>query len=270
MRYKIKPPTWGYFAESSGRFDRPVSALRKSVAAIRSDIAVVLIAGTEASGRSKADLDEALGDPMWDYAHIGSDNKGASECWITWSQRVLEPVGKAYAVKLTDQTWTRSKEYGGKQAPYVHALVQVLQVVKRPHRRPIAVIAVHMPLDNTPLRERVWLDAAGGLRALVAQVREEHPNVEVVITGDFNRNARQDPERALVEAQITKPLGLTHCWTKPPKTGGTHGPRSLLDWYCLPKRMFRKVFLLPDDSSSDHRPFAIKVKFRLLPVAARK
>ncbi|MFC6341985.1 hypothetical protein ACFP8W_08360, partial [Nocardioides hankookensis] len=260
-----------------GRFDRPVDALAASVARIRrytrGGRRVVLITGTEASHRSGKDMHQVLDANGWEWAHL-SGERGAGECWGTWSTSALQLV-ESYTHRLTEMTWTRSAEYGGGEAPPVTALVLQFEVVGRPYRRTVTVIVVHWPLANTERRQEIWKDCALGLRRLEDQIRARDPHTALDVVGDLNRNYRQDADRRLIDHYIAAPLRLVQAWAgSTPVRGGTHGPRSLLDGAVLDRRLLGWstpwCWLLPDDDSSDHRPFAHTLRWPLLPRRARR
>jgi hypothetical protein len=176
-------------------------------------------------------------------------------------------VSRPKAYKLTDLTWTRSPEYGGKPAAKVHALVVPLRPVKG-NRRLIFLVVVHMPLDNTEQRAEVWVDCCRGLRELEDQLHAMDPTAEVVLVGDWNKNEKDHQERGMIRKHLTGPLGLTDCWDYGRHSlsvgEGTHG-RQVIDAALLPKPMLRAARLCPDDASSDHRPMRYKVRLRRRP-----
>lgn len=276
-----KAPRRALAAHSSGRFDRSVESLERNVRRIRHTTrgrgplrrGVALVTGTEASGRSDAELERVLGDPGWDYVHI--NGRGKSECWATWDTSVLERAAEPYTRQLTDRTWVRSKEYGGSTAPFVHALVVPLRVVGRPARRSLTVIVVHMPLDNTELRAEIWVECTRGLRAVVAEIRANDPHTQILIEADWNKNYRQADERRMIEHYVANPLGLVQAWDgSAPARGGTHGPLGLIDGAVGSRRLLGATtpwcWLLEDDASSDHRPYAHALRWPLLPRRIRK
>lgn len=261
---------------SSGRFDRPIASLAASVRRLRRVARgrgplrrrVAFITGTEAGGRSDAELEQALGsDPTWDYVNL----KGpAAECWATWRTSMLERNGRPYSRQLSDITWTRSKEYGGKEAAPVKALVVPLRVVGRPNRRHIYLVVIHMPLDNTELRAQAWVDCCRGLRALVVdEIRTHDPHAEIVIEADWNKDHRNDRERDMIRKHVARPLRLVQGWDgSRPGRGGTHG-RRLIDGVVSSRRFLGWstpwCWLTADDNSSDHRPYVHTVRWPLLP-----
>lgn len=277
----VRAPRRALAAHSSGRFDRSVEKLERSVRRIRHTTRgrgllqrkVALVTGTEASGRSAAELERVLGAPNWDYVHI--DGRGKSECWATWDTRVLERAGRAYTRQITDRTWFRSPEYGGSAAPFVHALVVPLRVVGRPARRTITVIVVHMPLDNTELRADIWVECTRGLREVVAEIRANDPHTEILIEADWNKNYREADERRMIQHYVADALRLVQAWDgSAPARGGTHGPRALIDGAVASRRLLGATtpwcWLLKDDTSSDHRPYAHALRWPMLPRRIRR
>jgi hypothetical protein len=123
---------------------------------------------------------------------------------------------------------------------------------------------VHLPLDNTGLRESIWFDCCAGLAELVREDRRRYPEAKVVIQGDINKNFRQHFERGLMAAHIAGPTGTRQAWTgHEPKTGGTHGPLGLIDGTFADVTLdVLGADLLPDDRSSDHRPYRVRLGFR--------
>lgn len=266
---------------SSGRFDRPVESLTRSVRRLRRlsrgrgllRREVAFVTGTEAGGRSDKDLQRALGsDPGWDFVNLRGP---AAECWATWRVDHLERRADwaPFSRKLTDKTWVRAREYGGREAPPVEALVVPLQVVGRPNRRRPVLIVIHMPLDNTDQRAAAWIDCCRGLRILVTQIRERDPGAEIVIEADWNKDHRNARERAMIHRYVAKPLRLTQGWDgSRPAHGGTHG-RQLIDGCLARARALGSstpwCWLVPDDGSSDHRPYAHALRWPLLPKRLR-
>lgn len=268
---------------SSGRFDRSTESLIASVRRLRKvkrgsallRRRVAYITGTEATGRSHDELERALGhDADWRYTHI--EGRASGECWATWNTEHLN-LGdrKPFVRQLSSMTWQRSKEYGGGIAPPVTALVVPLEVVGRPHRRPVYVIVVHMPLDNTELRAEIWEDVCRGLRILVTEIRAKDPSAEVAIEADWNKDYRNEFEREQIRRKVARPLRLVQGWDgSSPNRGGTHGPRRLIDGVVASRRLLGWstpwCWLLPDDGSSDHRPYAHTLRWPLLPKRVRQ
>lgn len=254
---KRRPSGSGWFAHSSGRFDRSLYQLLRSLMRLRR--LCVLVTGTEVGGRPSADMRRALLRDGWAFAHLTGGAPG--ECYATWDTDSLTLQGRPWARKLSSKTYTRSPEYGGKPAAFVHALVVKLQPAKG-NKRPVFVVVVHMPTDSTDLRQEVWLDCCRGLRMLESDLRNLDPNADVVIHADWNKDYHRALERQLLNSQVAKPLGLVQTWTANPLASGTHGDE-LIDGAMVPAGLFGgRCELLPDDSSSDHRPFRYRIRFR--------
>jgi hypothetical protein len=255
-----------WFVHSSGRFDRSAHVWVASLRRLRK--LGVVITGTEAAGRSAADMARAFGD-TWAFAHLTGAAQG--ESFAAWDTRVLTLVSRPKAYKLSDLTWTRAPEYGGKPAAKVHALVVPLQPVKGKRRR-IFLVIVHMPLDNTDKRAEAWVDCCKGLRELTDQLHDMDPDAEVVLVGDWNKDQRDHREAAMMRLHLTGPLGLRNSWdgwlSRLSAGDGTHG-RQIIDAALLVARMLIRCVLITDDASSDHRPFRYKVRLRRAPKGKR-
>lgn len=258
---KTRPPVQQTAIHSSGRFDRPISAVTRANRRLRKRGSI--ITATEVSARTISEVNAAWSAPGWAYAWIRQGSAGERECLASWDTSVWRLVGAPRSEKLTDQTFTRSKAYGGRTADYTRALVVTLEMVDRPHRRPVTLVVTHMPLDNTPKRAAIWLDCAAGLRSLVREIRATTQG-DVLLAADWNRSWRRPDDRALLEREIARPLGLRQCWDLHQPRSGTHG-RSLIDGTITDLPM-AEPFLLPDDPSSDHRPYGVPFRVRFKPV----
>lgn len=275
----VRAPRRALGVHSSGRFDRPLDTLTNSVRRLRRVTRgrlllkrrVAFVTGTEAGGRTDEDLARALGsDPAWEYVNLRGP---AAECWATWRRSMLELDGRPYSRQLTNITWVRSKEYGGREAAPVKALVVPLRVTGRRNRRKVWLIVVHMPLDNTELRAAAWVDCCRGLRTLVTEIRAQDPQAEILIEADWNKDHSKPSERAMIHRHIARPLRLVQGWDgSRPKRGGTHG-RRLIDGVVASRRVLGWstpwCWLTADDRSSDHRPYVHTVRWPLLPKRLR-
>lgn len=254
-RRRFLPPRL-WFAHNSGRFDRPAGLWRHALQWLMRRS--VLITGTEAAGRTHAQFLAALGSEEWAYAHLSGAAVG--ECYGAWDPSALTLFGKPFAHKLTDLTWVRSPEYGGKPAAKVHALVLPLEVVHGGRRFWVAV--VHMPLDNTDKRAAAWLDCCTGLAELRTMLADRDPAAEFIAVMDGNKNLRLPREAGMVRQHLEKPLRAVTCWEYGlPKGGGTHGAQ-VIDYAILPKPLLLAAELLRDLPDSDHRAFRYRVRRR--------
>lgn len=240
-------PLW--LVHASGRFDRPSKTWRAALTYARRKGAIVT--GTEAAGRDKALFLAALAGTDWSYAHLSGAAEG--EAYATWDGSRARLFAKPFAHKLTDKTWTRSKEYGGKQAAKVHALVVPLEVGKRR----IWLAVVHMPLDNTQQRAECWVDCCRGLVELRRDLRRKDPGAAFVPVGDFNKNLREADEQRHVRANLLTPLAAVTSWVRGLPKAGTHG-RQVIDYAIADG--FAACQLLRDLPDSDHRAFRYRLR----------
>lgn len=251
-------------AVSSGRFDRSTKALTISVNKIEKATSASL--HTEVTGRSPAELIKAFKDPNSRFIHIFGP--GASEeCLLRYNQRLWTPAGDAFARQITDLTWVRSKEYGGKKAECVRALTAPM--AWKADGKVTVYVTVHMPLDNTKPRAAAWFDCCVGLVALVKEMRKFYPGCDFVIGGDWNKDWRKGSEHDLMVKHMLVPLKkvdkrFEYCWDEARQlpAGGTHpqpGPDALIDGFFSTLDMLA-VGLMADDASSDHRPMKVKVR----------
>ncbi len=245
-----------WIAHNSGRFDTPSNLWRHAIIWLRGK--ADLITGTEAASRSDTLFSAALGDSDWAYAHL--TGAAAGECFATWNPAVVDLLGKPFAHKLTDLTWVRDQEHGGKEAAKVHALVLRLRITATGKR--LWLVVVHMPLDNTPTRAAAWLDCCVGLAALKADLQRRDPTADVLINGDWNKNLRLHNEAGIVRQRLEKPLGLVTSWEFGlPKTGGTHGTQ-VIDYGLLRRALLVACELLRDLPDSDHRAMRYRIRRR--------
>lgn len=239
---------------SSGRFDRSVELLARDVKKFHAMKGVTLTTHTEQADDSKQ-RDAAFDTPGWSFFQDRRDN-AYDECVITWKDDFWRPMLGGSAVELSPMTWVRSAEYGGQEAATVKAAYVLLESVVVPRLR-VAVIAAHMPLDNTDKRAEAWIDCTRGLHRLIQNLRRQDMKCRFIVSADWNKNFRQADERALLQGRVATPNRLTQAWsTGVPKHGGTHGPKGLIDGD-LSNLPIKRAYLLDDTASSDHRPYAV-------------
>ena len=237
---------------SSGRFDRALELVAKDVDHFHTIASIVSHTEMHSAARNAAFRNEG-----WSYAH--GYGAGDGECVIEWNNEIWSLAGLPESRPLTNQTYVRSKEYGGKASAPVHALIVPLQLNLNPSQQ-VIVVAIHMPLDNTARRAGVWVDCTKGLRREVKRARRFHPGAKVIISADWNKNYRQADERGKIEKYVARKLHLVQAWKGHlPATGGTHGPKGLIDGTQTDLHV-ADCHLLPDTPSSDHRPYATVVE----------
>lgn len=277
----MKAPRRALGVHSSGRFDRSNEQLARSVRRLRKTTRgkgllrrrVAWITGTEGDSRDDRELKRIMSQPGWDYTRFAG--RGTSELWATWDNRIVELASQPYVVQLTDQTWVRGEEFGGNRAPYVHALVLAFRPVGRPNRRTVYVFVLHAPLDNTEVRAAAWRSVCRGIRTEVTKIRARDPHAVFALNADWNKDYRNAAERAQIQQAVARPLRLVQAWDgSTPKRGGTHGQRRLIDGTVATRVLLGATtpwcWLLPDDASSDHRPYAHTIRWPLLPKRIRK
>lgn len=239
---------------SSGRFNRSIALLERDVR-VHHKVASI-VTHTEMTRDTTIGAFRHQG---WSFARSEKDD-GQDECVTEWDDRVWAKVRPARTRRLTEMTWVRSQEYGGNVAVPPYALTVALESVERPGKR-VTVIVAHMPLDNTENRAQIWVDCSRTLGELVKDERAIDPDARILIGADWNKNYRLLSERAMIERHVADPLGLTQAWKgNVPRGGGTHGPRGLIDGDVTDLKVLGSK-LLPDTAASDHRPYAVRLKF---------
>lgn len=236
------------FTHSSGRFDRKVGTVRDSVTRLHkiSDL-------TTHTEMSPNDRDKAFKHQKgWAFTHL-ENGAGTDECIVDWRTDAFSLRHRgSYALQLTNRTWVRSGDYGGRPADFVHGLFVPLMTVDEVE---LDVIVLHSPLDNTSLRADIWVEVMDNLTKIVAGKKKRHPKRKFWIASDFNKNFRQANERAMIQTHLAAPLKMKQAWEGHiPDHGGTHGPLSLLDG-AVTNIKIEDTFLITDDASSDHRPW---------------
>lgn len=240
---------------SSGRFDRPVSRQNRDIVAFKTQADLITLTEQSNNHAARAKGFAPGKNPTWEFYYPLNNDEFAT----LWDSTVFKLAGKPSNPTITKMTWTRSKEYGGRKAPLVRAFHTPL--IHIPSNQRVDVLGVHMPLDNTALRANVWVDCCRGLRELTQRIRSNHPNTRILLTGDWNKNFRQADERAQMHRNLAQPLSLRQAWTNNvPKTGGTHGPRGLIDGDITDLQV-RDCDLIKDTDASDHRPYRTILAF---------
>jgi hypothetical protein len=100
-------------------------------------------------------------------------------------------------------------------------------------------------------RVRLWLAAQSRWATQTAILRRRY-KAKVVMVADWNLNIKKPVYRALLHALHPR---LTLTWKSPFPAGGTHGTR-IIDATLTNLLVLHNAYLLHDDDSSDHRPYA--------------
>jgi hypothetical protein len=243
---------------SSGRFDRPVEALIRDVNLFHTFASIVTHTEMGADVREKVWRNKY---PGWDYWRSPADN-GADDVVIEWKTADWKMIGPPRAIQMSDMTYFRTS---GKRTPPFF-IVQVRLQSKHNSAVIVRVQAVHMPTRNTSLRRRVWQDVINNWSLYLKSQQRRAPGRYTIATGDWNADYRKYGDRILLWRAFA-PRRLKAAWLgHVPATGGTHGPRRLIDgdYSDLP---IVGCKLLKDTPSSDHRPYAVTYR---LPAGKRK
>lgn len=241
--------------QSSGRFDRPIGAVEKSVDFLES--IAKLVFHTEVSSRTLQQIIFAFKNPGWKYGHVAG--AGADECLTEWEVKTWDLAEHPTAHQITEKTWVRADAYGGKKAAYVSTLVVVLRHKKT--GKVVVTFITHMPLDNTKARAEIWVDCCKGIVALKRKFARMYPGCEFLIAADWNKNWKAPKEREMLVKHLAKPLKMTYVWSHVEHLpdGGTEG-KSIIDGFFVSDGIrVLECGLAPDDPSSDHRPMKAKV-----------
>lgn len=225
---------------SSGRFDRPLDQLAHALEDYAH--AAGLITLTEQDGR------DAARERVYDASGLSwvrFPTRGAGECAVLWSPR-WRLSGNPVATQLTDRTYRRTN---GHLAAPCHALTVPLR--DEVTDALVLVSAAHLAVRNTALRRVVWdLQVKGWARHLngLTAPGGRYAEAEVLAHADWNRDLRHATQRSAVNRAMPRGGRLVV-----PTGGGTHGKRVLdASWTTIPGAT---ATVLPDDASSDHRPF---------------
>jgi len=233
----------------SGRWDRSMPLL---AAAVREDRKRGATVGTrtEMTTQRHHDVLTARNDG-WEVYHPLTEH-GYTNCSIEWDSREWEHLRDG-VTPLTDiRIYTRK----GYLLP-----PSVLPHVRLRHRETGRVVdwsSAHMQLANTLDRRAAWREEAATIRARTKRLMNR--GIAVVFQGDVNRNQRLRIYRAKVRVELMAPDTHMLWATKMPNGGGTHGRRSLLD--LTVSSMAGWSYLLPDDASSDHRPYGSTMRLQ--------
>ena len=236
-------------AHSSGRWDRSPELLARNIARMREG-GRTIVTRTE-MGRNDFHNLLLTGD-SWRAHHPLTDH-GRADCSIEWNTHVWR-CERAFTKQLTEiRVFTRL----GFQLPPTIAVCALLK--HHSTGRELMVATFHRNLKNTARRRAARAAEARTLRAFVRTQQAKHPDRAVVLQFDENSNQRLPWLRGILRATVQQGTRLRNLWVGHlPENGGTHG-RSLLDvtLSTLPGRSW----LLADDESSDHRPYASEMEW---------
>lgn len=235
---------------SSGRWDRSAESLAANVKRTRKHGSIVT--RTEVT-RNAHHATIARPDDGWGVYHPRTADGDWTDCLVEWDQRIWEKV-EAYLLPLST---IQIRNRNGFALPLSSMPVVVLRH-RETHRHAVAG-SFHLQLANTARRRAAWREETAAIRRFSANVTREHPGWVQILQGDVNRNQRVPLNRANLRRAAQEGTRLRNLWAAGlPEHGGTHG-RSLLDVTLTTMR--GRSWLLPDDASSDHRPYASEMSW---------
>ena len=235
---------------SSGEWDQPHALVEANVRRMRKGGRSF---GTRTEVTTEAHHEALHQDDGWHVYHphaseVARELRTFVDCAVEWDGDVWSLRSTSLVVLNTQRLHTAK---GFLLPP------STLPMVVLEHRetgRHMVLGAFHMALANTSARRAAWWVEAAKIGQTSRDLRVKHPGWEQVFQGDGNRNQRITALRDAVQARMLRGTKLRNCWVgNLPARGGTHGPRSILD--LTVSTMRGRSFLLPDDTSSDHRPY---------------
>jgi hypothetical protein len=234
---------------NSGRWDRSDELLERNVRRMRRD-GRSYGTRTELTGREHADELHWPGDG-WRHFHPTTEF-GLANCSAEWDAGEWKKLDED-VIRLTD---IRITTKGGFKLPPSELILVVLEHLRTGVEMELSV--AHMNLHNTPLRNKAWHEEADTLRKHFVSSKRKHPDRIRTYQADINRTQRLRSNQQLVRQEILPRTGMHNLWVGnlPPGNQGTHG-RAILDTALTSAP--GKIYLLPDDISSDHRPFGTEL-----------
>lgn len=236
---------------SSGEWNNSAEALARNVKRTRAD-GRTLGTRTELTTASHS-AEVSVPEDGWGVWHPRNPETGSrTDCAVEWDQAVWRRVQVWTAVLNANRLHT---EKGFLLPP---SRMPLVLLEHRETGRRVLLGAFHMQLANTARRRAAWRAEAAAIRSISREMRRQHPGWQQVFQGDGNRNQRITALREAVQDHMLTGTALHNCWSGHiPATGGTHGPRSILD--LTVSTMPGGSRLLPDDASSDHRPYETRL-----------
>lgn len=232
---------------SSGRYDRPLSAVRSALK--RYALAADLITLTETHRRSREDLS------LDGYGLVKYLGPGAGDPAILFDEAVWS-LADRWSHQLTTHEQRRGP--GGPRPP--HATTALLRHKKS--GRKVLVTVAHLPSHvegdwfQGTWRVFVWRDAQKNWKRIINRLRKQNGG-RVVYVADWNINFKRRVFRALIKALYPR---LRLAWRPPFPARGTHHKR-IIDATVTNMRVVEEARLIRDDDSSDHRPYFERLEF---------
>jgi hypothetical protein len=237
---------------SSSRYDKPPKTLAEQVGrATTSGKDGNLLTFTEVDTKDRAAKLSAEG-----WGTYAPFKEADTDCALMWDKAEFTKVA-AFTSRLGDGTWHMD---GGHDRKVVCATM-VLDHVSG-HRLWVSVLHLpssvqegdHWSNDQTDQdRVRCWKEGVEAWREKRKTAKDKHHQDVSMHVADWNVDCRSGKWRDEIDKRIGADA-FRGTWTKDnlPK-GGTHGDRLIDATWSNGK--FKSVMLLPDDDSSDHRPY---------------
>lgn len=239
---------------SSGRYDRPASALASALASYGDREANLITLTEQANAKHRLALQTFTGD--YNYDVVQGIGYGA-DCAIVVKKSDFT-VLRVWAEKATKYEQRRGPG-GPPPAEYITALLEDRKTTKR-----VIVSVIHLPshvewdwtdkgaYSGFAWRVMVWRDAHRNWSKHLGQVKRSYKCTDLIMVADWNLNFKKRVFRVLLNT-LHPTLKLGWYWKKLP-TGGTEGTR-LIDATLTNLKIKSHAQLLVDDESSDHRPY---------------
>lgn len=179
-----------------------------------------------------------------------------SDVGIMWSKGIFQPIWKE-AHKLTDKVWTDGQ--GRKHETYCATAL----LKDNGTGNTLFLSVCHLPshvqngnkfYDNA--QAKAWKSAVNGWSTYWNNCRKRDHPTSAMLVADWNIDFHSSTWRDYVQ-NVFPSMFLGWSGNMPPKGKGTHGKRLIDGTWATKKATVCK--LLPDDDSSDHRPFGEKV-----------
>lgn len=233
---------------SSSRYDASLAALDQQVSKVSTheDPSANLYTLTEIGTAERAAQCEADG-----WGHFHPHDK--TDCAVMWRKSRWEKI-ETSTRRLTDKTWVVSG--------HTHKLVAAAVVLgDTESNRRLWVAVVHFPsgvqsghgwaTDNDDA-VAAWQSGIKGLKEYRTDQKNQYGIDCAMLCADWNVNFKIEYFRDYVRNVFDQ---MTCTWQKPYPNGGTHGDR-LIDATWTDGVREQDAWLLKDDDSSDHRPYA--------------